>query len=31
VLQFTRIGGEPVAARIVDAVAYDKEGEKQNV
>ncbi len=31
VLQFTRIGGEPVAARIVDAVAYDKDGEKQNV
>jgi sarcosine oxidase, subunit alpha len=31
VIQFTRIGAEPVAARIVDAVAYDKDGDKQNV
>jgi sarcosine oxidase, subunit alpha len=31
VLQLTKIGGETVAARIVDAVAYDKDGEKQNV
>jgi len=31
VLHFTRIGGDPIAARIVDPVVYDKDGEKQNV
>ncbi len=31
VLSFTNIGGEPIKARIVDPVFYDKEGEKQNV
>ncbi|WP_298432034.1 sarcosine oxidase subunit alpha family protein [uncultured Jannaschia sp.] len=31
VLHFTRIGQEPVAARIVDPVFFDREGEKQNV
>ncbi|MFO6463349.1 sarcosine oxidase subunit alpha family protein [Jannaschia sp. KMU-145] len=31
VLHFTRIGQAPVAARIVDPVFFDREGEKQNV
>ncbi|SEW02683.1 sarcosine oxidase subunit alpha [Cognatiyoonia koreensis] len=31
VLDFTNIGGEPVRAKIVDPVFYDKEGDKQNV
>lgn len=31
VISFTNIGGEPVKARIVDPVFYDKDGEKQNV
>ena len=31
VISFTRIGGAPVQAKIVDPVFYDKEGEKQNV
>ena len=30
-VRFTRIGGEPVEARIVDPVFFDKDGEKQNV
>ncbi|WP_299841237.1 sarcosine oxidase subunit alpha family protein [uncultured Jannaschia sp.] len=30
-VRFTRIGGEPVDARIVDPVFFDKDGEKQNV
>ncbi len=28
---FTNIGGEPIRAKIVDPVFYDKDGEKQNV
>ncbi len=31
VISFTNIGGEPIKARIVDPVFYDKDGEKQNV
>ncbi|MEJ6397970.1 sarcosine oxidase subunit alpha family protein [Yoonia sp. 208BN28-4] len=31
VIEFTRIGKEPVKAKIVDPVIYDKEGAKQNV
>ncbi|MCK0166615.1 sarcosine oxidase subunit alpha family protein [Jannaschia sp. S6380] len=30
-IRFTRIGADPVEARIVDPVFYDPEGEKQNV
>ena len=31
VLEFTKLEGGTVAARIVDPVFYDKDGEKQNV
>ena len=31
VIAFNRVDGEPVKARIVDPVFYDKDGEKQNV
>ena len=31
VISFTNIGGDPIKARIVDPVFYDKDGEKQNV
>ncbi len=31
VIKFTRIGKDPVAARIVSPVFYDPDGEKQNV
>ena len=31
VLKFTRIGGDPVEAKIVSPVFYDPEGERQNV
>ncbi|MES2968533.1 MAG: sarcosine oxidase subunit alpha family protein [Pseudomonadota bacterium] len=30
-VEFTRIGGDTVKARIVDPVFFDKDGEKQNV
>ncbi len=30
-IKFTNIGGEPIAAKIVDQVFYDKAGEKQDV
>ncbi|MBB5722132.1 sarcosine oxidase subunit alpha [Loktanella ponticola] len=30
-LRFTNIGGEPIEAKIVDQVFYDKAGEKQDV
>ena len=31
VISFTNIGGEPIKAKIVDPVFYDRDGEKQNV
>jgi sarcosine oxidase subunit alpha len=31
ILAFTNIGGEPIKAKIVDQVFYDKAGEKQDV
>ena len=31
ILEFTNVGGEPIKAKIVDQVFYDKEGTKQNV
>ena len=31
VISFTNIDGEPIRTKIVDPVAYDKNGEKQNV
>lgn len=31
VIRFTNIGGEPIKAKIVDPVFYDKEGAQQNV
>ena len=31
VLEFPKVGGGSVMARIVDPVVYDKDGEKQHV
>jgi sarcosine oxidase subunit alpha len=30
-IEFPKVGGGSVMARIVDPVVYDKDGEKQNV
>jgi sarcosine oxidase subunit alpha len=30
VVEFSKLGGSPVKARIVDPVFYDKQGAKQN-